>query len=1468
MALLRHLLLIAMVLAPVLGDDRSLDDFSNDLATDLGPLLALFGENMAKQYLSESTTFLDYFIFAMAPIGILTAMISTIRICGSSALRAFIGRAQEGHSAVEAELCTSTSRDVCELFNNGSITRVLGSSGNLEIVYTPGRLNEEGGTEGEPAISLLQPYIQKSKKRWEKKGSRPWFRALADCLGGILKRSSDPEDPRPEGIKPGNISSPNLSINVGIKRLPLWAFQAVACIGFFLQAGVVALANIMSLQLQWTNDEKPSTREKIRVAIVQNPSPALFTVGTVFLAVGMFWCAALVGEITEETHFHRRKPEDGHGEQHLFWLQPGGIRVGDQTFQPFAYFDESDPDKRLSTYTVSRKNNYGILPWSTLGSISITMAGYVLQFIGLRGMVAYVSLAQLGAIVVMSFLRGLLRMNRIDEKDNQLRKYIDNDIDGHELDWLAFAMERRHRTENRLRLPNPFPEGSHEDPILKGHPAKVDAFASQLGGREDGGCDIRRLVKLRALLGEVTGNSLRLEPPHCIPWEDERVKVRSKARDLGWALSEVAQALFIPGKPGTPYKLGVMMPGTITTIDVKLWFSNEVGKQPWTVDQAQIEAILGIRLWSLLAYEESFEGKKATAVDAESKDDRNTTPLGQPLGIFKRRLTGKKHPKIEEVSSYVHSDRIQKGHVIPCEVFSHGGMGARSSIQMWLGAQSMPEMVETCLWRNLARERGLWKATSETEWEPQNERPKASDRGALSPPDSFPQRWLFGWNLVRRKSREVDQAGHARGRSRVRGHLSEFDDAGRIQVLFNKSSNSLLEKCSQELFAELLDSMVELSDFPVGRTTRVRPNSNPGDFRFENPIVDRLAASFIKHRIGSYTESILCTIPVLHPRLEYPEMQEILHAAGDHLREGQRNAAERLLQWGCNHYSWGGEVFHDDAREGLAERRANLENYPPALRVLVELGELCRIEMVRGQNNHLRREAGLGGISWMLKNVGSGFILPHVKRELRMTLEVYKNLSIWLGKSGVGQLESAIDQDGVPEPPPLPDDSSTPNILCAIRASEERSKALYLVSHLENRVIRIYPSEATGALIAAARRGWFEVTVALWELGVEINACDENGRCAISHSSEVGALPVTEALLQQGALPDIMDRAHRSPLSWAAANGRSKTVKALVETGEVDVNSEDTQRTGPLAYAVARRDKGIVGVLLEAGARAMPPDGAYQPLYHANMDGQRGIYRMLTSAGADAVILRKRQPRSRNTINDRRFEALQMLAGRTLGEDEKYSTRRSEGREGVAKIGVLLAARAIASERQSSEGGDESPGSEGESYESEDESYGSWNRDSRGRRSREGSPSDNGRSDTGERESFDAMQESVKALRHAPLFETQSFESLGGRNWEEEQSVERAGTPVLYDKSAVYGSNPVFPETSVSWRSNSTTDTPEVSDEEEEGSDLQHDGKLVVTEAAKSTGHEDDSETAFEKRALPAKGAKKVSFSNYVNIIS
>ncbi|KAL3479172.1 hypothetical protein BJX99DRAFT_255703 [Aspergillus californicus] len=202
------ILLLVLVGAPTV-EASGWDGFSNNLVTDLAPFLSLFGEQVTKQYLSESTTFLDPFIFAMAPLGILTAVVSAIRVCGSPSLRAFIGRAQEGAGQAEAELYSSTSRDVGEIYNKGGIAR--------------SRAN----------IFTFQKYMEADTQScWNRRWRYLWTgkRNKAEVeLASLYERAKTP-------------LSPNLSLNIGIKKRLVWVYWAAALGGFFLQAGVVAFA--------------------------------------------------------------------------------------------------------------------------------------------------------------------------------------------------------------------------------------------------------------------------------------------------------------------------------------------------------------------------------------------------------------------------------------------------------------------------------------------------------------------------------------------------------------------------------------------------------------------------------------------------------------------------------------------------------------------------------------------------------------------------------------------------------------------------------------------------------------------------------------------------------------------------------------------------------------------------------------------------------------------------------------------------------------------------------------------------------------------------------------------------------------------------------------------------------------------------------------------------------------------------
>ncbi|CAG9987980.1 unnamed protein product [Clonostachys byssicola] len=393
------------------------DDFSNNFASDLAPLLSLFGEQVTKQFLSESISVVDHIIFAMAPMGILTAVVSVIRTCGSPSLRAFIGRAQEGKGIAEAELCSSTSRDVCELYSNGGIARVFGRPKILEIIFDP----EGADFRKEAGIYTMRNYLKTEKSVWVKKSGV--------FAGSTTDVESTPPKESTYADSDIDLFAPNLSLNVGIKRQPTHVSWIVAGLGLFLQSGVMVFAGIATYYLKWEKDDKPPNKY----------SCPMMLAGTGLLGIGTFYCAFLIGESTYEQLFIRRDRPSPNSQKCpiIIWLQPGGQVLGDQTFDPFCYSDNGKP---LKQYLTSWKKPSAASPSWVWAAIVVSMLGFVLQFTGLRGIHSAVSLAQTAVVLAMSIARSLLRTQRLKLEDNKFAGFPDP-VTGHELDWLALHID-------------------------------------------------------------------------------------------------------------------------------------------------------------------------------------------------------------------------------------------------------------------------------------------------------------------------------------------------------------------------------------------------------------------------------------------------------------------------------------------------------------------------------------------------------------------------------------------------------------------------------------------------------------------------------------------------------------------------------------------------------------------------------------------------------------------------------------------------------------------------------------------------------------------------------------------------------------------------------------------------------------------------------------------------------------------
>ncbi|KAI5786960.1 hypothetical protein DFH27DRAFT_486975, partial [Peziza echinospora] len=356
------ILVFLTIFAPLVAAGDGGDEFSNNLFSDLAPLLALFGERVATQYLSHSTHWLDNVIFACAPLGILTAITSAIRVGGSRNLKSIIGRAKESDAQAEIELVSSTSSDVCELWNGTGLVRVVGSPDILEFIWGKKKGNSNlyvlGAKEDEENMILLRKELGDSS---------------------VVNKPAIPHD------------APNISLNTIGGSAPLLELYTVTAIGLVLQAGVLVFEGLATYHWRWLKGGRP-------VATYAFPLTFLGTLGLFF---GMYICAHIIeGTTIEET----KEAQEG---AKVIWLQKGQT-VGDQTFKSFAIYA---PKAKGETKVIvsRRRKEIDFYEGVTATGACLSVVAFILQFVGLRAMHFSASIAQLVGIIIMTLLRVMIR---------------------------------------------------------------------------------------------------------------------------------------------------------------------------------------------------------------------------------------------------------------------------------------------------------------------------------------------------------------------------------------------------------------------------------------------------------------------------------------------------------------------------------------------------------------------------------------------------------------------------------------------------------------------------------------------------------------------------------------------------------------------------------------------------------------------------------------------------------------------------------------------------------------------------------------------------------------------------------------------------------------------------------------------------------------------------------------------------
>jgi ankyrin repeat protein len=268
--------------------------------------------------------------------------------------------------------------------------------------------------------------------------------------------------------------APNIFHNLPVPAKTRSELYLVACFAVALQAAVLAVAALITYYPKWKLEDNG--------APVARYAYPLFAVGTTVLVTGMFLCATVVEQSTKETVYKFRNSPTQPRDAFIMWLQQGAD-VGDQQFDPYAIFASGLRKSILTSRPIFDGNKpfgwpastnifaavcsrvlliCGVLSFvhkdasnayvvlfeilSATGSI-ISTAGFVVQFIGLRGLNWVVSIAQLAATLIMVALRAWVRRGLSDRPHNQKLP------PGHEMDWLATRLPKHYEKLWQMQMP-------------------------------------------------------------------------------------------------------------------------------------------------------------------------------------------------------------------------------------------------------------------------------------------------------------------------------------------------------------------------------------------------------------------------------------------------------------------------------------------------------------------------------------------------------------------------------------------------------------------------------------------------------------------------------------------------------------------------------------------------------------------------------------------------------------------------------------------------------------------------------------------------------------------------------------------------------------------------------------------------------------------------------------------------------
>ncbi|KAM0415306.1 hypothetical protein ACHAPD_006501 [Fusarium lateritium] len=383
--------------------------------------------------MSQSTGWADCIALAMAPMGVITIIVSAIRVTGPRWLKAVVGRARENVAAAELEVMSSTSSEACELWNGKTraVVRCPGATDNCEFIciYPTSMLDKRHKGNTLKRVQIMD--IKNAKNR--------------DKIGDSNHQETRTGTPPPDQKRNSLISpasddtiiitrntahlAPNMTLNCSADG-ERWQMWACAVVGIIIQSGVLVFFGFLTKYktLRFEKDGSPVETYAMPMAVV----------GTLILNLGILVCAHAVDESSKEEVF---EVTDSSAAVAMVWLQKK-TKVSEQDFDSAAiyptmkrsraYTSERTIDDDGSQKAKTQDKGWWLKFMSTMGAAT-SLLGFFVQFIGLRGMHWLATIAQLGAIIIMTILRAVVRRHLA----LGLMSHDLCDSTGFELEWFV-----------------------------------------------------------------------------------------------------------------------------------------------------------------------------------------------------------------------------------------------------------------------------------------------------------------------------------------------------------------------------------------------------------------------------------------------------------------------------------------------------------------------------------------------------------------------------------------------------------------------------------------------------------------------------------------------------------------------------------------------------------------------------------------------------------------------------------------------------------------------------------------------------------------------------------------------------------------------------------------------------------------------------------------------------------------------